>query len=91
MRYGRLFKLCTALWKQSEREEKNSLLCTKQLHKSRRKLWMDITNDRVNGEPHHQPPELLRCHGTKFVGISGPGEVTAVYSFVKKQEPITLP
>ena len=52
---------------------------------------MDRANDRVNGESHHKPPELLLRKVPKIPGCSWPGEPAGFDTFVQKKKAVTLP
>lgn len=42
----------------------------------------DIMNDRIDCKSLHQSEELFRSHGTEFIGISWPGEMSGFNTLV---------
>lgn len=48
-------------------------------------------DDRVYGEPLHQPPELFMRQSLKVTGTSGPDEPAGFNTFIEEQETITFP
>lgn len=52
---------------------------------------MVLFDERINGEPLHEPVKLLRCKLSGFRRITWSGEVTVFYTLGKEKESVPLP